>query len=67
MLPKAAAIREALRGGVPRVHVIGYRKRDALLTEVFTNEGSGTLVVAQQSTMDEREMDEKGMSVGEGG
>jgi acetylglutamate kinase len=45
MLPKAAAIERALRDGVPRVHVISYELPDSLLLEVFTNEGTGTLVV----------------------
>jgi acetylglutamate kinase len=45
MLPKAAAIERALRAGVPRVHVISYELPDSLLLEVFTNEGTGTLVV----------------------
>jgi len=46
MLPKAQAIENAIRGGVRRVHVISYRSIDGLLAEVFTNEGTGTLVVA---------------------
>lgn len=46
MRPKAAAIEHALRQGVRRVHVISQTAPDALLREVFTNEGSGTLVVA---------------------
>ena len=45
MLPKAAAIENALRGGVARVHVISWKLPDSLLLEVFTNEGTGTLVV----------------------
>ncbi len=45
MLPKAAAIDAALANGVRRVHVISYRMPDSLLLEVFTNEGTGTLVV----------------------
>lgn len=45
MLPKVAAIELALTGGVPRVHVISYALSDSLLLEVFTNEGTGTLVV----------------------
>jgi acetylglutamate kinase len=45
MLPKVAAIERALSGGVPRVHVISYSQADSLLLEVFTNEGTGTLVV----------------------
>jgi acetylglutamate kinase len=46
MLPKASAIESAIRGGVRRVHVISYRSTDALLAEIFTNEGTGTLIVA---------------------
>jgi acetylglutamate kinase len=45
MLPKAAAIDSALANGVGRVHVISYKVPDSLLLEVFTNEGTGTLVV----------------------
>jgi acetylglutamate kinase len=46
MLPKATAIENAIRGGVRRVHVISYKSADSLLAEIFTNEGTGTLVVA---------------------
>jgi acetylglutamate kinase len=46
MLPKALAIENAIRAGVRRVHVISYKSTDSLLAEVFTNEGTGTLVVA---------------------
>lgn len=45
MLPKAAAIDEAIKNGVSRVHVISYKLPDSILLEVFTNEGTGTLVV----------------------
>jgi acetylglutamate kinase len=45
MLPKAAAIEFALANGVQRVHVISYKLPDSILLEVFTNEGTGTLVV----------------------
>jgi len=45
MLPKAAAIELALLGGVPRVHVISHALPDSVLLEIFTNEGTGTLVV----------------------
>jgi len=47
MLPKVSAIRMALENGVKRVHVIG-SGRASLLTEIFTNEGSGTLIVQDQ-------------------
>jgi acetylglutamate kinase len=46
MLPKATAIENAIRGGVRRVHVISYKSADSLLAEIFTNEGTGTLVIA---------------------
>jgi acetylglutamate kinase len=46
MLPKASAIEEAIRGGVKRVHVVSYRSLEGILGEVFTNEGTGTLIVA---------------------
>ncbi len=45
MLPKAAAIEAALGNGVKRVHVISCKIPDSLLLEIFTNEGTGTLVV----------------------
>ncbi|MBV8145469.1 MAG: acetylglutamate kinase [Gammaproteobacteria bacterium] len=45
MLPKAQAIEAALRGGVRRVHVVSYRSAEGILGEVFTNEGTGTLIV----------------------
>ena len=45
MLPKASAIEAAIKGGVPRVHVISYKVPDSLLLEIFTNEGTGTLIV----------------------
>jgi acetylglutamate kinase len=51
MLPKASAIEAAIRGGVRRVHVISYAAQDALLAEIFTNEGTGTLVVADTKAL----------------
>lgn len=51
MLPKAKAIEEAIRGGVRRVHVISYKSPDSILAEVFTNEGTGTLVVQNTSAL----------------
>ncbi len=46
MLPKAKAIEDAIRGGVRRVHVVSYKAPEGILGEVFTNEGTGTLIVA---------------------
>ena len=51
MLPKAAAIDAALENGVQRVHVISHKVPDSLLLEVFTNEGTGTLVVNDISAL----------------
>ncbi len=51
MLPKSTAIETAIRGGVRRVHVISYAAPDALLAEIFTNEGTGTLVVADTKAL----------------
>jgi len=51
MLPKVAAIEKAIGAGVPRVHVISYSLPDSLLLEVFTNEGTGTLVVADTKAL----------------
>jgi acetylglutamate kinase len=45
MRPKVAALRLALEGGVPRTHVIDSGRSGALLEEIFTNDGCGTLVV----------------------
>jgi len=55
MLPKAAAIEAALKGGVLRVHVISYKLSDSLLLEVFTNEGTGSLVVENINTLSAEE------------
>ena len=45
MLPKVKAIEDAIRGGVRRVHVVSYKAPEGILGEVFTNEGTGTLIV----------------------
>ena len=45
MLPKSTAINYALERGVARVHIISYNTPDSLLIEIFTNDGTGTLVV----------------------
>ena len=54
MLPKVEAIEEAIRGGVRRVHVISYDAPDSLLAEVFTNEGTGTLIVSRHQGAERR-------------
>jgi acetylglutamate kinase len=55
MLPKAKAIETAIIGGVTRVHVISYAISDCLLLEIFTNEGTGTLVVKSIAALTEAE------------
>jgi len=51
MLPKAKAIENALHGGVRRVHVVSYKSPEGILGEVFTNEGTGTLIVADVNAL----------------
>ena len=51
MLPKARAIENAIRGGVRRVHVVSYSSPEGILGEVFTNEGTGTLIVADTDAL----------------
>jgi acetylglutamate kinase len=46
MLPKTSAVEAAIQGGVRRVHILSHDLPDGLLAEIFTNEGVGTLVVA---------------------
>jgi acetylglutamate kinase len=48
MLPKLAAVGDALRGGVPRVHLIDGTRPHSLLLEIFTNEGCGTMLVLRR-------------------
>ena len=45
MAPKMEACLRAVRGGVPRAHVIDGRVPHSVLLEVFTSEGVGTMVV----------------------
>jgi acetylglutamate kinase len=45
MVPKMEACLRAVRGGVPQAHVLDGRVPHALLLEVFTQEGIGTMVV----------------------
>jgi acetylglutamate kinase len=44
MVPKMAACLRAVRGGVPKAHIIDGRVAHAVLVEVFTDEGVGTEV-----------------------
>ncbi|MCY1400285.1 Amino-acid acetyltransferase [compost metagenome] len=42
------AAAEAVRGGVARSHIVSYAEDGALLTELFTRDGGGTLVAQEQ-------------------
>jgi len=46
MIPKMEACLRAVRGGVPKAHILDGRVPHALLLEVFTSEGVGTQVTA---------------------
>jgi acetylglutamate kinase len=48
MRPKIAAAISALDAGVTSVHFVSGLLSDSILAEVFTNEGSGTMFVAQR-------------------
>jgi acetylglutamate kinase len=45
MIPKMEACMRAVRGGVPRAHVLDGRLPHAVLLEIFTDAGIGTMVV----------------------
>ncbi len=45
IVPKMEACLRAVEGGVPRAHVLDGRVPHALLLEIFTSEGVGTMVV----------------------
>jgi acetylglutamate kinase len=44
MLPKLASVAEAIEGGVRRAHILDGRVQHAVLLEMFTREGIGTMV-----------------------
>jgi acetylglutamate kinase len=44
MIPKMEACLTAVRGGVPRAHVLDGRQPHAILLEIFTDSGIGTMV-----------------------
>lgn len=47
MIPKLQSLVSLLRRGVRSAHVIGGTNRNALLSEVFTDEGTGTMLIAE--------------------
>jgi acetylglutamate kinase len=46
MIPKLQSITTLLQRGVHSAHIISGTKRNALLSEVFTDKGTGTMIVA---------------------
>jgi len=54
MIPKMQACLRAVRGGVARAHVLDGRVPHALLLEVFTDEGIGTMVLPDTDPEEDR-------------
>jgi acetylglutamate kinase len=48
MIPKMEACLTAVRGGVPRAHVLDGRLSHAVLLEIFTDSGIGTMVLPSE-------------------
>ena len=45
MIPKTQCATDALKGGVTSVHIIDGRVEHAVLLELFTDQGVGTLLI----------------------
>ncbi len=54
MLPKVEACLETLQTGVGKIHIIDGRLRHSLLLEIYTNQGVGTEIVADNGAHDTR-------------
>jgi acetylglutamate kinase len=52
MAPKMEACLRAVRGGVPQAHVLDGRVPHAVLLEVFTDSGVGTMVLPDAPATD---------------
>jgi len=50
MIPKLSACLEAVDAGVPNAHILDGRVSHAVLLEIFTDEGLGTLVTADEES-----------------
>jgi acetylglutamate kinase len=55
MIPKMGACLTAVRGGVPQAHVLDGRLPHAILLEIFTDAGIGTMVVPSAGEADVRD------------
>jgi acetylglutamate kinase len=49
MRPKVASVLTALRGGTPQAHILDGRVQHAVLIEIFTDEGIGTMIRAAET------------------
>lgn len=49
MIPKITSILQLLSGGVHSAHVVGALEENALLKEIFTNRGTGTMITSGES------------------
>ena len=47
MIPKVRSCLRAVEGGVAQAHILDGRQPHALLLEIFTREGVGTMVIDQ--------------------
>ena len=58
MRPKVEACLRAVKSGVDRTHIIDGRVEDALLVELFTGAGAGTMIVGrrEKAEYEEREL-----------
>lgn len=52
MIPKVTACVGAVRAGVPSVHILDGRRPHALLLELFTDAGVGTMIAEDQGAID---------------
>jgi acetylglutamate kinase len=48
MIPKLQSITALIRRGLRTTHIISGTNRNALLSEIFTNEGTGTMIVSDE-------------------
>ena len=51
MLPKLSNCTSAIRGGVNRVHILDGRVLHCLLLEIFTKDGIGTAILADDDVL----------------
>lgn len=49
MIPKVRCCLDAVRGGVGRAHIVDGREPHAILTELFTDHGCGTMIVGNDN------------------